>query len=403
MTNHWTAGHYTFFRVLLGAYLFVHFVHLLPWSAELFSNRGMLREAGASPLFHLFPSVLQFSDSPATVIALLVAGACCAVLLIAGRDDKPAALAMWYVLACLYARNPLIANPGLPYLGWMLLAHLFVPAASLKTIGVWAMPRPIYVAAWVVLALSYSYSGYTKLLSPSWVSGDTIQYVLENPLARDWFLRELFLALPNGALRALTWIVMYVELVFAPLALFRRLRPALWTTMLLVQFGFLFLLNFADLTTPMLLFHLLTFDPAWVKGAAARAPETIYYDGRCGFCHWVVRFVLSEDQTAHFRFAPLQGSSFERAVPPEIRQTLPDSFVVFDNRGTLKLKTDAVIHILHRIGGLWRVLGTVFWILPKPIRDLGYTAIGRIRHRLFSRPDGLCPLVPVALQPRFGR
>jgi hypothetical protein len=40
----------------------------------------------------------------------------------------------------------------------------------------------------------------------------------------------------------------------------RRLRPLAWTAMLLVHFGFLFLLNSPDLTAPMLLFHLLTFD-----------------------------------------------------------------------------------------------------------------------------------------------
>ena len=399
----WTPRAYAVFRILLGVYLLVHFVHLAPWSAELFSRQGMLPDASASPLFGLLPNVLALSDAPFSVGVLLAAASGAAILLIAGKYDKPAALLMWYVLACIYARNPLIANPGLPYLGWMLLAHVLVPTAWLRA-HIWAehaSPRPIFIAAWIVLALSYSYSGYTKLLSPSWVSGDTIAYVLANPLARDYFLREIFLAMPDGVLRALTWFVMYVELLFAPLALAQRLRPVLWTAMLIVQLGFLMLLNFGDLTTPMLLFHLLTFDPAWVRGTGAGAPETVYYDGRCGFCHEVVRFVLSEDRAAHFTFAPLQGASFRDALPAKVREALPDSFVVVDDTGRVLLKSDAVLHVMRRLGGLWGALAPIGDVLPRFIRDGAYTAVGNVRYRLFAAPAGMCPVVPPPLRQRF--
>jgi hypothetical protein len=57
------------------------------------------------------------------------------------------------------------------------------------------LPRHLFAAAWVALALSYSPSGYTKLLSPAWVDGETIRLVLENPLARDHALRSAVLAL----------------------------------------------------------------------------------------------------------------------------------------------------------------------------------------------------------------
>ncbi len=409
MTRQWTGGQYSVFRALLGAYLFIHFVHLIPWGSEVFSNQGMLAHGEASPLFHLFPNILMLSDAPWAVGALLVAGALSAALLVLGLHDRLAAVAAWYVLACLFTRNPLIANPALPFVGWMLLAHVFVPAAPWGSLaaagrsdpgGGWTMPRPIFVAAWVVLALSYSYSGYTKLLSPSWVSGDAIGYVLQNPLARDYFLRHLFLDLPPDALRALTWAIMGIELVFAPLALVARLRPILWTAMAIVQLGFLALLNFADLTVPMLLIHLLTFDPSWI-GARRRSPETIYYDGHCGLCHRVVRFVLAEDGAAHFRFAPLQGSSFAHAVPAALRATLPDSFVLVDESGRLRVKGDAVIHMLRCLGGLWGVLGLMLQALPRPLLDLAYTGVGRIRHRLFGRPARTCPLVPETLLPRF--
>src|SRR5882672_2071611 len=102
MTNQWTGGQYSVFRALLGAYLFVHFLHLVPWGAELFSHQRMLPEAATSPLFPLFPSVFHLSDAPWVVTVLLLAAALAAVLFAAGRWDRTAAAFMWYVLASLF-------------------------------------------------------------------------------------------------------------------------------------------------------------------------------------------------------------------------------------------------------------------------------------------------------------
>jgi predicted DCC family thiol-disulfide oxidoreductase YuxK len=394
MRNQWTGGQYSIFRALLGAYLFIHFAHLLPWGAEVFSAAGMLRDAELSPLFRLFPSVLHLSDAPWVVSALLACAAVAALFLAAGRWDRAAAALIWYVLACLFTRNPLIQNPALPYLGWMLLAHLFVPTAPYGSWaaagradpdGRWRLPQPLLFAAWMVLALSYSYSGWTKLFSPSWVSGETVAYVLENPLARDHALRQALLGLPEWMLQALTWTILWVELLFAPLALFRTLRPLLWGLMLWVQFGFLFLLNFADLTIPMLLYHLLTFDPSWVKRPERSGALTIYYDGGCGLCHRVVRFVLAEDRAGRFRFSPIEG----------------DRFVVTDAAGFALLKSDAYVLLLRNLGGLWGLLGFALGLVPRQARDAAYDLVAANRRQLFAPPANACPVVPRRLRARF--
>ncbi|MDF3031259.1 MAG: hypothetical protein K0R03_1817 [Moraxellaceae bacterium] len=409
MKSGWTGGQYSLFRILFGIYLFVHFALLLPWAAEVFSSDGMLADASHSPLMKIFPNLLALADSPPVIVAFVLSATVAALAFAAGWKDKWAAAWLWYVLACLFTRNPLIANPALPYVGWMLLAHLFIPAAPYGAVdavgradpaGSWFMPRSIFRAAAIVLALSYSYSGYTKLLSPSWVEGQTLGYVLENPLARDWFLREVFLGLPAWLLSGITWFILYVELLYAPLALVSRLKPWLWTVMLLVQFGFLFLLDFPDLTFGMLLFHLLTLDPDWLP-ARSTARETIYYDGGCGLCHRVVRFVLSEDRGEVFRFAPLQGELFREAIPESVRKQLPDSFVVVTADGEVLTRSTAALHLLRRLGGLWLLLASLLQWLPKVVRDGLYRLVGANRHHLFSRPDTACPLLTPALQHRF--
>lgn len=409
MANQWTGGQYSLFRALFGVYLFVHFTQLLPWSSEVFSNEGVLPDGGLSPLFAAFPNLYALSDAPWFVHVTLTVAAGAALAFAAGWHDRLAALGMWIVLASLFGRNPLIANPSLPYVGFMLLAHLFVPAAPYGSAaargrtdlsGGWVLPPGVYLAGWVVLAASYSYSGYTKLFSPSWVAGDTIRYVLEGPLARPWALRDFLLWLPPVFLTVLTWFVLYVELFFAPLVCWKRARPWAWLAMLIVQFGFLFLLNFADLTIAMFLYHLFTFDPGWFRRRPFAQGAVLYYDGGCAMCHGFVRFLLAEERTGTLRYAPLQGRTFRANVPEDRRMTLPDSIVLDSGDGQLRVRSDGIAFILRHMGGLWAVLGSLMWAVPRPIRNLGYDAIGAVRYRVFGRAPELCPLVAPELRTR---
>ena len=400
---------YSVFRVLLGAFLTVHFVHLLPWAAEVFSSHGMLPEGSLSPLFGIIPNLLAIADYPAVVQALLASAAIASVMVLAGYKDRAAAVWIWYVLACTFARNPLIANPSLPLVGWMVLAHAFVPQTPVGRLGTWQapdpsawrMPRAVWISAWIILALSYSYSGYTKLLSPSWVAGENVAIVLNNPLARDYFLRDWLLALPSWSLNALTWFILWVELLFAPLALIRRLRPWLWGMMLFVQFGFLVLLNFPDLTFPMLLIHLLTFDARWIRARHPGRIDTIFYDGDCGLCHGVVRRVIAEDHVAGFRFAPIGSEAFVARLDSSTRNALPDSFIVQTQDGEILLKSDAALYVMRRFGGLYVPTAGVIGILPKVMRDGLYDFVGRNRLRWFQSPQAACPLLPPNLKQRF--
>jgi hypothetical protein len=134
---------------------------------------------------------------------------------------------IWYLGASLYGRNPLIANPSLPFVGWRLLAHLLIPSASRNEEArpcKAGIPEDIYLAAWIVMALAYTNSGYTKLVSPSWTEGTALSYVLTNPLARATALRTFILRLPPLVRKLATWSALGLALSFAPLALFRRLR-----------------------------------------------------------------------------------------------------------------------------------------------------------------------------------
>jgi predicted DCC family thiol-disulfide oxidoreductase YuxK len=128
----------------------------------------------------------------------------------------------------------------------------------------------------------------------------------------------------------------------------------------------------------------------------------LFYDGHCGLCHGAVKFVVKRDRSGQaFRFAPLQGPTFEELVPAERRAGLPDSIIVLTNEGALLARSDAVLHILRRLGGGWKLLAGVLGVVPRGLRDTAYDFIARIRYRIFGKRDELCPIVPPDLRARF--
>ena len=409
MKNGWTRGQFRIFRVTFGLYLLYHFLSLLPWGPELFSSKGVLPKGTMSPLFHLFPNLFLLCDSPLFVQACLLVAAIFSLFLTVGKFDRVMAILVWYFWACLYGRNPLIGNPSLPFIGWMLLAYVLIPSlsdrkdlsSSGEDTGSWKMPADIFAAAWILMAVAYSYSGYCKLISPSWVDGTALRHVLTNPLARDTVVRALLLALPALCLKAATWAGLFLELAFAPLALFRRLRPFLWLAMVGLHLGLLVLVNFSDLTIGMLMLHFFTFDPAWIPSPKP-AGQPIFYDGHCGLCHGLVRFVLSEDQSAHpFSFAPLQGEQIKRSIADDVRSELPDSVVVVEENKNVLTRSTAVIYVLKRLGGLWFFVAASLSLVPRGLRDLAYDAIASVRKKIFGTTEEVCPLVPSPLRARF--
>lgn len=127
----------------------------------------------------------------------------------------------------------------------------------------------------------------------------------------------------------------------------------------------------------------------------------LFYDGDCGLCHGAVRFVLKRDRAGRFRFAPLGGATMEELVPAAIRATLPDSLALRLPDRALLVRSSAVIALLKDLGFGWRILSWLLWLLPRPVRDFGYNRVAKVRHRLFRKPLGACPLVPQDLRERF--
>lgn len=265
-----TARQFAWFRIVFGSYLAVHFAHLVPWGAELFSRDGVIPRASLNPTHGILPNVLAWWDSPAFVTVFLVLLVGLSVLFALGVARQAAALLIWYGWACLFNRNVLISNPSIAYVGLLLLLTALVPSREpLRAFGNrsasadFHVPAAAYWTAWFLMAGGYTFSGIVKLASPSWVDGTAFWHIVQNPLARDGLLRDFVLRMPASGFQGLTWTALGLEVLFLPLALWRWTRPLIWFAMVLMHIGILGLVSFADLSVGMLMVHLFTVDSRW--------------------------------------------------------------------------------------------------------------------------------------------
>jgi predicted DCC family thiol-disulfide oxidoreductase YuxK len=84
-----------------------------------------------------------------------------------------------------------------------------------------------------------------------------------------------------------------------------------------------------------------------------------------------------------------------------MRAALPDSLVVLTADRAVLSRSAAVLHILRRMGGLWRLFAEVARAVPAPAGDATYDVIAGVRYRLFGKRAELCPIVPAATRSRF--
>ncbi len=112
----------------------------------------------------------------------------------------------------------------------------------------------------------------------------------------------------------------------------------------------------------------------------------VFFDGYCGMCNRFVDWLLRQPSRCHFRFAPRQGAAFRTLAILHPWLEHCDSIIYLPPGSSLPLvRSDAVMGILQETGG-WRArLASALGIVPKPLRDLGYRVIARLRHHLSRR------------------
>ena len=142
--------------------------------------------------------------------------------------------------------------------------------------------------------------------------------------------------------------------------------------------------------------------------AVANARALMLYDGLCGFCNASVQWLLKHDAQDRFRFAA-QQSAFACEVLQRhgvsAEQQLKDNSVYLvthlgESDEQLLQRSDVTVQCLFSLGGFWKVCGYALQMVPRIVRDAGYTFIARNRFRLGGRYAS-CPLPTPAQRAKF--
>lgn len=129
-----------------------------------------------------------------------------------------------------------------------------------------------------------------------------------------------------------------------------------------------------------------TSSPPHLPESDAELPDCIlFFDGVCGLCNGVVNMLMALDPCHRFHFAPLQGTTAARLLGPQFTQNL--STMVIRVRGENFTKSAAVVRVLWNLSLGWKVMGSLLWLIPKPLRDLAYTLVARNRYWLFGKHE----------------
>ncbi len=381
---------FTFFRIALGSYLAVHFAHLAPWAGELFGSKGLMPDPSLNPAHGVFPNPLNLPLSDGMLSGILIVLSVLSLFFAAGYWRVPIALVLWFGWTALFHRNNLIANPSIPYIGLLLMLSVLIPTGEPWSRGQrneqWEMPKWVFRSAWILMAVGYTFSGLTKLPSVSWIDGSAMSHLIENPLARPGFIRDLMLSLPDGFLMFMTWSVLAIEVLFVPLALWSRSRPWLWLSMVLMHIGIVAVVDFADLSIGMLMLHAFTFDPTWIK-PRGKGRVIVHFDGECLMCSRAIRFIADEDRAVRFRFKALEGGSDLKTMRVDLN-------------GNHYEYSDAALAVLDGLGGHWRLMAWFGWVIPRPVRNGVYRFIADRRYRWFGKTDA-CGLPSEELRQRM--
>jgi predicted DCC family thiol-disulfide oxidoreductase YuxK len=115
----------------------------------------------------------------------------------------------------------------------------------------------------------------------------------------------------------------------------------------------------------------------------------VLYDGVCGLCNRLLKFLLGHDHRSVFRFASLQSATGKAMVArwggdPE---DLSSFYVVVDFRtpqARIVTKSDAAFFVARELGWPW-TLARAARVLPLALRNRLYDVIARNRYRVFGR------------------
>ncbi len=116
-----------------------------------------------------------------------------------------------------------------------------------------------------------------------------------------------------------------------------------------------------------------------------RNPSIVVFDGVCHLCNGWVQFLLKHDKSERFVFAAMQMPAGRRLLQEHgLDPDSPVSLLLLDDNVPYT-DSAAILRVLGRLGGAWKIVAAVLSFIPRVLRDPAYRFVARHRYRLFGR------------------
>ena len=115
--------------------------------------------------------------------------------------------------------------------------------------------------------------------------------------------------------------------------------------------------------------------------------DYLLLDGDCGLCHRLATFIdkrLGKEKDLGYR--PILSDDAQKMIATFPKKQQDADSVYLIRNGKSYIRSAAGIRCLLYMKWYYAMLFPIFWIIPLPIRDIGYIIIAKYRHKFFKRP-----------------
>jgi hypothetical protein len=368
------------FRILFAGYLFVHFVNVLPYYADLYGAAGVIPLAALATDHSIYGAarlapLLSFLDAAGIGTILPIVFPLSLIALAAGYRTRWACGIALALDAYLYWRNPLAATGAEVLARLLLLWCLFLPINRYWCVDAaldhlprrrdW--PALPFVAIRLQIASLYFFSALFKLEGEPWQDGYALIWALQDTAYAATPVGLFFVNFAPGVLIAVNYVVVAFQLAF-PYLVYNPWRNELTRGIAihcsaLMHLSFVVFLNIGGFPYLCLIMLVLLVPDKWIDRILERRRNllrglTIYFQPSCTFCAKMARilreFLLVPDAKV------LPASADDAALRLLTRH---NSWVVRDPKDNMHLKWRAVAYVLKR-HPLTALLG---WLTDVPV------------------------------------
>lgn len=258
---------YALLRIALGSLITLYLLGFIPLFTDQFSPQGWLGTKRELDLYHSGSwSILFLTPSQTQSWVFFSIALISAVAFTLGLLTRLFGFITLISLISMWNRNPLIMDGDDAILRIMLFYLLLSPSGHALSIDSRVRHYKLQAEIWplrliqIQLILVYFVSGWVKFHSPEWLNGTVLQYVLIHPEYSRWNFNGLMKQ--PVFLNILDWLafmIMWWEVLFPVLMLFRISRIAAIGTGVIFHIGLLLLMHLRLFSVIMLMLYI-----AWI-------------------------------------------------------------------------------------------------------------------------------------------